>query len=303
MQEEPNILQKAANYLIPPEGYLGKKITDKEWIKAFVPFAPYTALAMCGLLILLGLMNKSPKPFLLNLQGFAALLATFWTLVFLVLSRVIRKKKRNPALSLLIANFFPIKSFVGLLLIAFVLNSGQKKFEPARQEISQTVRNKIDTQRSILRQKTQELEKTVLDHQQKVQNNIDKMKDYHEGAFERFRKRGEEFDKILKKSTAKRDKYYAGKKAQYEKFCEARRAEQEKKWEQIRREQLKRMGIGSEEIYQKIYVKPNKANFSDEQAAEKPENPPAKENVVQINPPFIWDKSKWLKEKSTPNSE
>jgi hypothetical protein len=71
----------------------------------------------------------------------------------------------------------------------------------------------------------------------------------------------------------------------------------------INREQLKRMGFGSEEIYQKIYGKPNKADSSDQQVAETPENPPAKENVVEVNPPFIWDKSKLLKEKSTPDNK
>jgi hypothetical protein len=303
MQAEPNILQKVVNYLIPPEGYLGKKITDKTWIKTFVPFAPYTALVMCGLLILLGLMNKSPKPFLLTLQGFAASLATFWTMIFLILSRVIRKKKRNPALSLLIANFFPIKSFVGLILVASVLSFGQKKFDPARKETSHTVRNKIDSQRSLLKQKTQELEKTVLDHQQKVQNNIDKMKEHQAGALERFIKTGEEFDELFKKSSEEKHKRWLEQKERFDKNNETYSAEQEKKWEQIRREQLKRMGFGSEEIYQKIYGKPNKADSNDQQAAETPENPPATENVVEVNPPFIWDKSKWLKEKSPADKE
>jgi len=292
------MLRNVVNYLFPAEGHVGKKITDKKWIEIFIPFASYTALVICGFLIYLGLIAKSPKPFFLTTQGFTASLATFWTLVFLLLSRTVRKKRRSPAVPLLLANFFAIQCFIGLILILGFQTSMEKKFKPHYQQISHTVRDKISEQKSLLKQNTQDIEKAVFDHQKKVQNNIDKMKEYQGSAFDRFRKNSEEFDKKFKKLTTEQDKRWAEQKARFNKHCEEHRAEKEKQWDKIRRDHLKHMGFDSEEIYGKIY--PTKKTDSSNQPnivdATETSSPP--DGGMILNPPLIWDRIKWLKEET-----
>lgn len=239
MQNWLNMMKKMVDYLFPSKDFLGKKITDKSWVNVFIPIAPYTAIFMCGVLIYLGIVPKSPRPFLLIPQGFIATLATFWTLILFIVSQIIKKKHRSPAVPLFIANVIPVQAFLGLLLFIGFQSSAQKKFEPQHQQISQTVRDKIEEKRFFIAQKFQETKTTVEEHQEDVQKSIDKMKEFQSGAFERFRQTGREIDQYFAKAVAKSDQRWSEALTTFNNNRDEARDKREMEWEESRQQRLK----------------------------------------------------------------
>ena len=59
-----NKLRNKSNYYFPLDSYRGEKITDLPWIRLFIPFAPYSALLLCGVIFLWGILGHPNKPFL-----------------------------------------------------------------------------------------------------------------------------------------------------------------------------------------------------------------------------------------------
>lgn len=161
MQEAVHKLTNFLNYLFPEKTYEGKKITDKRWIRAFIPFAPFVAFALCLIILILGITTSRPKPYglLLSPHWIAFIVAVLWTSVFLSLAKSTKKKGRSPALFLLLANFFPLKILLGVTLFVGMHTSMKKKFDEETRSLSQIVQQHHEENQRLVQEKREKMEK------------------------------------------------------------------------------------------------------------------------------------------------
>lgn len=146
-----NKLRNKSNYYFPLDSYRGEKITDLPWIRLFIPFAPYSALLLCGVIFLWGILGHPNKPFFLTPQGPIGIIAAFWSAVFIVISRKLKEKRRSPAVALLIANFLPLYVFLGLFLTTGFTSTAKMKLATEKAEFSRLVQSKIQENRDFVR--------------------------------------------------------------------------------------------------------------------------------------------------------
>lgn len=172
MQIEGTGIKKWINYFFPPDLYPGKKITDITWIRLFLPFAPYTSIIACISIVLWGLLGNPGKPFLMTPQGAISFVVFFFALIFLRISEALKKKKRSPAISLLIANFFPLQALLGLSLVIGFTSSLRKKFDEERHQTSQMIENVHKERKALLAQLTKEKEEQVKNHFDEIQKSL-----------------------------------------------------------------------------------------------------------------------------------
>lgn len=205
MQEKINRLVNLLNYLVPEENYPGKKLTDKQWIQRFIPFAPYIALLLCFFILILGLSTSQPKPFgpLLTPHGVAFIGALFWTSAFLFLARFIQKKKRSPAFFLLLANIFPLKALVMVTLFLGFQISMKKKFEDKSSNLSQVVQQHHESAKHSVNQERQRLELNIADRHQQIKDSLSQIDQHLSGGVERLMEFDKETDRMMREEIEK----------------------------------------------------------------------------------------------------
>lgn len=228
-----NSLRPMIDYLFPQKHYQGKKITDKKWICLFIPFAPYTAILLCGLMLMCGMTAE--RPFLQAMITQIFVMMLIWIIVFLRLSTALKKRHRSPATTLLIANLFPLMAFLGLCLILGVTSPTRTRLTKEHKQFSSLVDDKIKARKESIAEKADELETKFYKQQAEVKKAIkeigDRMPDV--GALgEQMRER---MNQRLKDEAEASKKYWAKVDAD----MEERAIQKNKAWKKTRDQWLK----------------------------------------------------------------
>ena len=183
MPEFLRSIHKFLCYLFPHKNYSGKKITDIKLIRTFTHLGPWTAILGClALLLWHGFSSRPEKTIFMTFLGFLCI----WTFVFLVLSRKLYQKERSPAVTLMLANWFPLMGILASLFSLFMQKS-MHDFRKANFHISKQVESKFQTQRTFLNQKSQEMEKEITEHIQNTREKLQSMNKTFDTNFDKIR--------------------------------------------------------------------------------------------------------------------
>lgn len=216
-------LREIFDYLFP-RACSYRKITDKRWVRVGARIGPFATLTMIGVILFSALLLLVLKQGI----GYFILYIFFVSLVISLflrfLTKVLRRRSRDPALILCVMMLFPLR---GVLIVIFSLLMPlyMQSWNEKHDDISRTVTRKIEDQRAFLKAQEARLEHQHKRHCELVGNFI---RTERERMAQNFAEAKENFYKTMEKHEEARSKRMSEFWASVRKFQDERDEQFEK---------------------------------------------------------------------------